>query len=659
MLRSWDEVVRVGVRAALAAAVVGLLVLALAGRAHPAEADPSDEVVDMLVDRTPPSADERVAAAEAVLQRYRTRRMARLFGAIADTAWRGVTGASPRSLLKSGRQVLSELRAWRRRSDAENAALALLEPSVALGESDPRVLELYERLRERERSAHFERALREAEQALERGELGRARRRLARAADLRPDASKIGELRAALERASVLPVDEPPELPPVDPGEVRLAAALLAEQYDRALALSEARPGPDLARGAALFLSGRRERALAEFRALEELEGDAGLFARRLLADPAVDPESSLRGEERRYRIRRALGWIGGEALEEHGLEISRQGLHVWRSSLTPVNLALTLPTRVARRRPADGDALRAAALRYLELEPAGEQRDKAREWLAQLPQSTTLAGERDLWDDGRLVLPRARTPYRPVGARSVIVSGAALEWVEPGFQRSHHELVGAREVALLPSRRPLDEDTLELGREDGLELLASLAGELEAGLLSGTPVETPEALEALRLLEAAVQSGATLYARAWSDDATPVRAALRAALIEGEPEQARRIYFERRKNGLEARRQLLGSDLRCPERTVCIDRARKLGATAYARFDADGDLRIGAYTHISRVSFGLELTESGPRGSLELPLAHWLGLRRWAPFSARIGASMDGVSLRPTFEDEDESGGD
>ena len=203
-----------GIRGVLGAATLALL-LALGptagGRAAEAEEAAASEAIALLLQRDLPTAEERLAEAEGLLERERTRRLAGLLDALGNTAWSGVLGASPRSLLKGVRGLAQQARGLLRRSEAESSALALLAPVVASGESDRRILELYGRLREGERLAHLARALEEAERALEVGELRRAGRHLARAAELGPDDSQLAALTARLEeRAGEDPAERVP-----------------------------------------------------------------------------------------------------------------------------------------------------------------------------------------------------------------------------------------------------------------------------------------------------------------------------------------------------------------------------------------------------------------------------------------------------------------
>ncbi len=645
-----------GIRGVLGAGTLALL-LALVptagGRAAEVGEAATSEAIALLLQRDLPTAEERLAEAERLLDRERTRRLAGLLDALGSTAWRGVSGASPRSLLKSVRRLADQARGVLGRSQAESSALALLEPVVASGESDQRILELYGRLREGERLAHFTRALEEAERALEVGELRRAGRRLARAAELGPDDPQLAALAARLAECRG---EDPAEredgesLRPPGSGETEVAAALLVEQYERAAALAETVPETELVRGAALLLAGQRQAGLEALRSVREGQGRVAELAARWLADPDLDPETAMLRERRRYRTRRVLGFIGGDALEAHGLDLSRQGVRSWGESLTPMNLALSVPVRMARGRPADGSALREAALRYLELEPAGKRAEEARGWLAKLQPSHAELGRHAVWDDGRLILPSADTPYLSVAARPLVISREALVRALPDFDVSREPLAGARAITLVPGRVEDPELALELAADEARALLSGLAAGLEAGRLRSLQGDTAAALADLGRVAESLRRGRPLFAEPRSLGDAPMTRALRRALLgDGAPQPAEGVRFRRRRNGLEARNELSRS-LVCPPGVVCLDRARRVTTAAYARFDADGDLRLGATTRFIGASLALEITESGPRGALHLPIAAWLGVARWVPVSADLAFGLDGVSVRPTF---------
>lgn len=635
-----------------AAAVVGLLTLQPAAAADSGE-DTASGAIDLLLDRHPLGADERLAEAERLLHRERTRRAAGLLDAVGDTAWRGLSGGSLGSLLKGVRDVAHQASGILGRSEAESSALALLEPAVASGESDPRMVELYRRLRARERREQSDAALDEVERALEVGELRRAERRLARARELRPDDRRVASLGVQIaERRAVRFADRSAgeRFAPLGPSDARVAAALLAGEYERAAALAETALDPELVRGAALLLGGHREAGVESLRAAAEGNGRVADVAERWLANPDIDPASALRLERRRYRVRRALGFLGGNALEMHGLDLSGQGVRSWGESLTPMNLALSVPVRVARGRRADGSGLRTAALRYLEVAPDGAQADEARAWLARLEPSARERARRAAWDDGRFVLQPADTPYEPVVAGSLVISRAALAQALPSFDLSREQLVGARAIALVP-RRVLDPElALELPADEARALVPGLVEELEAGRLRDVGGDRAAALAGLRRVQHSVRRGTPLFAESRSPSGTPVVSALRTALLEnGRQETRDGLWFRRRRSGLEARSEFSAS-LTCPPRTVCLERARRVMASGYARFEADGDLKLGAQTRVNGASLALEVTESGPRGALRLPIGAWLGLARWVPVSAEFAFSLEGVSFRPAF---------
>ncbi len=68
MLHKQEEVVRVGIRVVVVAAVVGLIVLLFSGVAYPQELAASRLVEELLIRRAPPAVAERVEAVEALLR---------------------------------------------------------------------------------------------------------------------------------------------------------------------------------------------------------------------------------------------------------------------------------------------------------------------------------------------------------------------------------------------------------------------------------------------------------------------------------------------------------------------------------------------------------------------------------------------------------------
>jgi hypothetical protein len=283
-------------------------------------------------------------------------------------------------------------------------------------------------------------------------------------------------------------------------------------------------------------------------------------------------------------------------------------------------------------------------------VEPDGERAAEARGWLAKLEPSRAELARHAAWDDGRLILPLADTPYKRVAVGSLVISREALVGALPDFDISREPLVGARAITLVSGAAEDPELALELSADEARALLAGLAAGLEAGRLRNLQGESAAALADLRRVAESVRRGTPLFAEPRSLGDTPMTRALRSALFEDGPAQPREgIRFRRRKDSLEARNEFSRS-LVCPPDVVCLDRARRVTTAAYARFDADGDLKLGASTQFIGASLALEITESGPRGALHIPIASWLGLARWVPVSADLAFGLDGVSVHPGF---------
>ncbi len=112
MLSKQEEVIRVGVWVVVVAAVVGLIVLLLAGSARSQELSQPEDLAHWLVSDTPPSAAERLEEAESLLREDRRRRMTSLHIGVVETVWQLFSQASPKRLLKSGQRILRAVRQW-------------------------------------------------------------------------------------------------------------------------------------------------------------------------------------------------------------------------------------------------------------------------------------------------------------------------------------------------------------------------------------------------------------------------------------------------------------------------------------------------------------------------------------------------------------------
>jgi hypothetical protein len=651
MFRRQDEFVRVGVRLVVVMAIVGFLVLLLYGRAYPAEFR-ADELTRLLLNRDPVTPAERVDAARALLRRDRQRGVARVVSAGLDTAWRAATDPSPRGMLRSGKRLYRGVRELLARSPAESRALALLEPEVEAGVDDPGLLALYEELRAREREDQLDRWCAEAERALERGDAPRVRRRIGRIRRLAPEDPRIPELDARLaERTTraggeALPVSRTRlELRDED---APLAAALLAEGYERLVALEPRTSEQALARAAAMQLSGDLESASSELARLAERPERIGGTASRWLHGRVLEPEQTLRLAVRSYRLRRTLGWLGGAELEEHGLDLSRSGFRAWRESMAPLNVAVSAPTRLLRRRPADVEDLRLAARTYLARLPDGPRAAEAHAWLASTPRSAGEQRRRQVWDDGKLRLLPARTRYARVAPAPVLVTRGLIAALPDTSAEVRDALRDAPMLLLAPREVEPEAAARTLGRGAALGLLFALGRGLEEGEIEPFGARSTGARAALRRLDHTLRSGHALHAIPWNPDSG--EGSLPQVLLDGEARRVRGVDLARDGEGLNLRRNLRGNAPACPGATVCLDVARELTTVAYADIDTDGDVRLGASASFHDAAVAIEVAAGGPRASLVLPIARWLGFARWVPLEASVGVHLGGISVGPRF---------
>jgi hypothetical protein len=537
---------------------------------------------------------------------------------------------------------------WREPSEADAVALEALAPLAGGQLERPELVEAYERLREVSLEEQFEELLDLAADALAERDFASARRAAERARRLRPASTEIAELLAHVDLAEIAPPDEAAMVFPRE-DEAPAAAALLAGAYERALALDSPAPDADLAQSAALLLSGRREEGLSLLRELADREDREGRAARDWLLDPTIDPEGAFLREQRGYRVRRTLGWIGGDELEAHGLELSRQALRGWRHSLTPFNFLFGLPTRLVRGREARADELRAAARHYLEVEPAGTRADDAREWLAELQGSER---PRDLaaWDDGFLRLPRAESPVALLFARPVRLSADALAEVAPDAVDLAELLDDETPVLALATAAPEDVPALGLPSERAFDLLARLAQAFDEGALRAASIDGASGAEAVRRLDLAVHDGAPLLAYAVpSAGLTGVASAVGAleeSVVAGEEVADHEVRFRPKRKGIVIDGDLIGGAIPCPVGAVCVDAFHPVESRAFADLQLDGDAGVGLAASFGQAEVALRMSDDGPSASVTLPIARWLGLGRWLPLGARFGVGVDGLSV-------------
>jgi len=643
-----DRALRAGVRIAVVAAGVGLLVLLLARAARSEEAPvPSaDPNARELLDPGTRTSAERTEAAHRILEEDRRARRGRAAYELLHVGLRASIQASPRRLLGSLRRLGKELWSWRHRSPAEDAALTLLEPDVERGEAGAEGVALYETLRERERKLVVRDLERRADAALDAGDAWRAGRYVSRLESLGADPERLEELRERLARTEEPSSDAQvasTELPIAEPGadEVALAAALLVERDAHALALSRGDRASDrLARAAALHGSGQRGAALAELTRLAAGRGPEAESARLWLANPQIHPEAELDRLWDQVRVERALGRVGGDRLAQDGGRVSRSAYSAWRDSVAPLNLALDAPARVLSGWQPEARAYREFASEYLQRYPDGPVAQETRARLAVLGE---IDPSRQEFRDGRLVLPPARTHWRRSVEPYLIASGEALESAaEPLLDE-----------ALLPGGALLLSVVRGGSREQGLSvvearaLIAALAAGVERGDLQGLGARGGDVLASLQRIDEALSEDTTLVAEPWvwkRGSASDVA----SLLLQGGSVQTRGdVHIRREEEGIDLKRSLVG-DLECPAEVTCVDLKHELDSALYARVDADGEIRLGAKAGYGGAMVALEMGNSGPRTSLVLPLGYWLGLGRWVPVEAHIELGLDGLDVSP-----------
>jgi hypothetical protein len=112
-------------------------------------------------------------------------------------------------------------------------------------------------------------------------------------------------------------------------------------------------------------------------------------------------------------------------------------------------------------------------------------------------------------------------------------------------------------------------------------------------------------------------------------------------------------VEVARRSETLVAERDLGSSGAFCPRETACIDVHRDVNQALFARTDANGDTGIGARAGFEDAQLSLEVGTSGPRLSLVIPVARWLGIGRFFPVEARLAVGLDGVSAGPSLDEQ------
>jgi hypothetical protein len=642
--------------------------------AVPAAAEDLDasEAERMLLEPELRPETERASEADALLDEDRHRKLGELSSSLVEVGLHATVQASPIRLLKSVRDVGRSVWDWNDRSPREDEALELLAPAARSGELDPDALALYERLRERQLENNVAELVEEARRSLGRDDFARARPLAGRALELAPHDADVQALVARIERREAeAGAQTLPELgrAEVSPWEVRLSAALLVDDF--ALAhqlLADDTRDAELARAAARYLEGERGAALADLARLAEGDDAVAATARRWLADRGVNPEHALDREIASYRARRTLGWMGGDELAaaalpatEEALQLSRDGYRAWqgsykawRDTLRMVNLIVDAPARAWRAWQPDGSELHAAAKRYLEIAPDGARAAEAAAWLAEVDAQALETARNAPFRDGWLELPHARTPFARRSTTRVVISRVALETHDPVLLEEIG--VGEAPAVLLSLDRPgevAEPAPRALSEGRSLALLARVAAGLETAELEPRGDRERDVLEALRRLDRSVRDGRILRAEPWNPTLAGVGAVGNALVDGGRVRTAAGVAVERDEETVSAERELGRQGGFCPPETACVDRKPAFSRGLYARSDADGDVSVGAAAGFASAQVSLEIGTDGPRASLVLPLARWLGLGRFFPVEARLGVGIEGISAGPNVDDD------
>jgi hypothetical protein len=151
-------------------------------------------------------------------------------------------------------------------------------------------------------------------------------------------------------------------------------------------------------------------------------------------------------------------------------------------------------------------DRIRRLALSYLDLHPNGPAAEEARGWVARTEPSQAELRRQALFNDGMLVLPRARTPYTPVVPRPLLVTRALLLEGGAASRGLAEELGEAQTVLLVPLRGRPTHDGTPLPRQRAVSLVANLVALLEEGVALPVRGDRDRALGSLRRLDPAAR---------------------------------------------------------------------------------------------------------------------------------------------------------
>jgi hypothetical protein len=522
------------------------------------------------------------------------------------------------------------------------------------GASDEGLEAFHSRLIERVRERRLNERISGVTDALRGGDVAWARMRLGRLRDHAPTHPRVASLEEALGDLELRRAEEREWLlrPPSEPvpADANLLQALLLDEVETVCrgSLDAER---SLACAAGLYSNGNREEAVDLLERAAEGEGNASTIAARWLADERIHPEALWTGVGRQDSMRKALGWIGGRDLEERGLEISSRGFKAWRAAASPLNLAVSAPVRMLRGHAPARDRIRRLALSYLDLHPNGPAAEEARGWVARTEPSQAELRRQALFNDGMLVLPRARTPYTPVVPRPLLVTRALLLEGGAASRGLAEELGEAQTVLLVPLRGRPTHDGTPLPRQRAVSLVANLVALLEEGVALPVRGDRDRALGSLRRLDRSIRSGRVLVARLLATEESEGIEAGLLRMLEGETARLASVEVQSGRDDLKLRQDLFGSGTACPEGVVCLARKRALAGQMYAQLEIEGEGKLGVVTSVRDASFRLEIDETGPQATLDLPLAALLGIDRWIPLRAALVVGLEGIRLAPHFD--------
>ena len=648
-----DVAVRVAVRAVIAAAVAGLLVLLFQGRAW---ADTPQELAEQLANSTQLETAP-LAQAEELLKAERRDHWMQLHESVLETGLRFFGSASPRRFLSGGWGIASQLWHWDDRTPAEDRALEWLELEMAAQSpagADAR--ELYQELLEREREVFIETGLERAEDAIEADQPLLASVRLQNVLDLEPDSEDALEL---LDRLDTLEAERRPLrdalAPSLDSGSVEgweapLAAALLAQDYGRVLEAAPESPSGRFAFSVAQYLSGAPEAALDNLEDLESRADAVGSLARAWLAREDVNVQATLEREARSYKLKRVLGFVGGNQLAEDGAHLSTDMVRAWGDSISPLNVAVSMPARMYRGWRPDGEALRDAALEYIARMPQGERSEEARAWLQEVqPTDPALSDPTRAAGAEAFVLPPSRTTYARLSPSPLVVTRNVLDSVFVSDSGPIREALGASRSVVLEARTDVD-PSRGLSPVRARRFLTEVAFALEQGELDALGQGRSATLEGIRRLESALDRGAVLTAEPAEFDSTEMWGTLTRAYIDGEYEAVGALTLSRGRDEFRAERHFGRGGVGCAEGSFCVDRALAVRGTVFTRLDTESNIQVALAAEFQGARMSLSMVNGGPRATLVLPVGRWIGIGAWLPLAAYVRVGADSVYVGPTF---------